>query len=444
MHLSLKMLDIKKIRHAPQELDQVLLRRNPGAEKIAEHIVILDEQHRHLETELQRLRQSKNALSQWNPKDSDQEKQGRILQAAVIKQQEEEAVLSCKMAKETFEAAIMVLPNWIASDVPNGNSENDNVQVHAWGQPGTPPVGFKDHATWGREQGLLDTDQAGKIAGARFNYLLGDLARLERALGQWMLDVQTQHFGFTEMAVPYLVRQNAVFGAGQWPKFKDDLFTIHEQEHDRFLIPTAEVPLVNWAADQIFDMNQLPLCLTALTPCFRSEAGSAGKDTTGLLRLHQFNKVELVVVCLPESSEMWHEKIRQQAEFILESLGLAYRTVVLCAGDMGAGAEKTYDIEVWVPSQNRYREIASCSRCGDYQSRRMQARYRKSDGKIDYLHTLNGSGLPTGRTLLALIENFQRPDGTIDIPAVLQPYMGGKTTLGKPNLAHPTMESLRC
>jgi seryl-tRNA synthetase len=247
-----------------------------------------------------------------------------------------------------------------------------------------------------------------------------------------MLDVQTEKFGFMEMAVPYLVRQNAVFGAGQWPKFKEDLFTITEADHDRFLISTAEVPLTNWVANKIVTPDQLPLRMTALTPCFRSEVGAAGKDTTGMLRQHQFNKVELVVVCLPEDVDHWHEQMRKQAEFILESLGLPYRTIVLCAGDMGLSAEKTYDIEVWVPSQNRYREIASCSRCGDYQARRMNARFRKADGKTAYLHTLNGSGLPTGRTLLAILENFQCADGTVRIPPVLQPYMGGKTSIGTP------------
>jgi seryl-tRNA synthetase len=396
------------------------------------------------ETEVQRLRQVKNKLSTWDPKASSQERQDCIEQATQLKAQEEAANNICKSAKEAFESAMIVLPNWIASDVPDGMREEDNREIKRWGEPKVVPPFFKDHATWGRDQGLLDTDQAGKISGARFTYLLGELAQLERALGQWMLDVQSQHFGFTEMAVPFLVRQNAVFGAGQWPKFKDDLFTISEQDHDRFLIPTSEVPLVNWAAEKILDAEELPLRLTALTPCFRSEAGAAGKDTSGILRQHQFNKVELVVLCPPESSEMWHDQMLRQAEFILESLELPYRTVVLCAGDMGAGAEKTYDIEVWVPSQNRYREIASCSRCGEYQARRMNARYRKSDGKTGFLHTLNGSGLAVGRTLLALMETFQCADGTMAIPLVLQPYMRGKTSIGQSQNLPPLPDCPAC
>jgi seryl-tRNA synthetase len=424
------MLDIKIIRENPAALDLVLSRRKPGAEPLADALLALHKTSCHWETELQRLRQIKNSLSDWNPNLTDAQRIERIEESKSLKTQEDHAIVQARAAKEAFEDALIMLPNWIASDVPDGASEEDNKEIHRWGVPGQACEGFKDHGTWGRDQGLLDVEQAGVIAGARFAFLLGDLARLERALGQWMLDVQTQKFGFTEMAVPYLVRQNAVFGAGQWPKFKEDLFVIPENDHDRFLIPTAEVPLANWVANKILTPEQLPLRLTALTPCFRSEAGAAGKDSTGLLRQHQFNKVELVVVCLPEDVDHWHDQMRKQAEFILESLDLPYRTVVLCAGDMGASAEKTYDIEVWVPSQNRYREIASCSRCGEYQARRMNARFRKADGKTAYVHTLNGSGLPTGRTLLAILENFQCADGTVRIPPVLQPYMGGKTSIG--------------
>jgi seryl-tRNA synthetase len=424
------MLDIKIILEKSKVLDETLWRRHPDSPMLAEKITALYKNFCQQEAALQQLRQEKNALSQWNASDSDQDRHARIAQSSALKIQEESLVATSKMAKESFESMMMALPNWIADDVPDGRNEEANQEIKRWGTPGPVCAGFMDHGTWGRHHGLLDTDQASKISGARFTYLMGDLARLERALGQWMLDVQSQKFGFTEMAVPYLVRQNAVYGSGQWPKFKDDLFVISD-EHDRFLIPTAEVPLVNWAADRIWNESDLPLCLTALTPCFRSEVGSAGKDTTGMLRQHQFNKVELVAVCTPETADQWHEQMLKQAEYILESQELPYRTVVLCAGDMGASAEKTYDIEVWVPSQNRYREIASCSKCGDYQARRMQARYRRhSDGKIGFLHTLNGSGLAVGRTLLALIENFQCADGTVKIPEVLQPYMGGQTSIG--------------
>ena len=424
------MLDIKIIRDKPEALDQTLSRRHwdgAGAEKI----LALYKEYCDQENTVQHLRQEKNILSHWDPSESEEHRRIRIDRASILKAQEEMANAACKMAKESFESMLITLPNWIAKDVPDGVNEEDNKEIHRWGTPTPTHPGFVDHGTWGRNQGMLDTDQAGKVSGSRFTYLIGDLARLERALGQWMLDVQTEKFGFTEMAVPYLVRQNAVFGAGQWPKFKDDLFVMTQEDHDRFLIPTSEVPLVNWAADRIWNEGDMPLCLTALTPCFRSEAGSAGKDTTGMLRQHQFNKVELVVVCTPETSDQWHEQMRRQAEYILESLELPYRTVILCAGDMGATAEKTYDIEVWVPSQNRYREIASCSKCGEYQARRMHARYRRQrDGKIAFLHTLNGSGLAVGRTLLALMENFQCSDGTLSIPKVLHPYMGGKTSIG--------------
>ncbi|MBM3631877.1 MAG: serine--tRNA ligase [Alphaproteobacteria bacterium] len=424
------MLDIKIILEKSKVLDETLWRRHPDSPMLAKKITALYKNFCQQEAALQQLRQEKNALSQWNASDSDQDRHARIAQSSALKIQEENLVATSKMAKESFESMMMALPNWIADDVPDGRNEEANQEIKRWGTPGPVCVGFMDHGTWGRHHGLLDTDQASKISGARFTYLMGDLARLERALGQWMLDVQSQKFGFTEMTVPYLVRQNAVYGSGQWPKFKDDLFVISD-ERDRFLIPTAEVPLVNWAADRIWNESDLPLCLTALTPCFRSEVGSAGKDTTGMLRQHQFNKVELVAVCTPETADQWHKQMLKQAEYILEALELPYRTVVLCAGDMGASAEKTYDIEVWVPSQNRYREIASCSKCGDYQARRMQARYRRhSDGKIGFLHTLNGSGLAVGRTLLALIENFQCADGTVKIPGVLQPYMGGKTSIG--------------
>lgn len=434
------MLDIKIIRDKPDALDSILSRRNPESRAVAETLLALYKNYCEEESALQQLRQEKNTLSQWNSSDSDQDRAARIARASTLKTQEENLVTTSKTAKKSFESMMVGLPNWIAHDVPNGISEDDNAEIKRWGTPAEPCSGFMDHSTWGRHQGMLDTDQASKIAGARFTYLLGSLARLERALGQWMLDIQSQKFGFTEMSVPYLVRQNAVFGSGQWPKFKDDLFVITADDHPRFLIPTAEVPLVNWAADRIWNESDLPLCLTALTPCFRSEAGSAGKDTTGMLRQHQFNKVELVVVCTPEQTDHWHEKMCRQAEYILEALELPYRTVILCAGDMGATAEKTYDIEVWVPSQNRYREIASCSKCGDYQARRMQARYRRhSDEKIQFLHTLNGSGLAVGRTLLALIENFQCSDGTVSIPTVLQPYMGGEKSIGR--VLTPTSKS---
>ncbi|OGN44969.1 MAG: serine--tRNA ligase [Caulobacterales bacterium RIFCSPHIGHO2_01_FULL_70_19] len=313
--------------------------------------------------------------------------------------------------------------NLAADDVPDGEDESANVEVSRWGTPreGGPA---KDHADLGEALGLLDFEAAARMSGARFAVLKGGLARLERAVGQFMLDVQTGEHGYLEVNPPYLVRDEAMFGTGQLPKFEEDLFRVGEH----LLIPTAEVSLTNLVREQILPESELttPIRYTALTPCFRAEAGSAGRDTRGLIRQHQFHKVELVSITRPEDSEAEHERMVGCAEAILQRLELPYRKVLLCKGDMGFSARKTYDLEVWLPSQNTYREISSCSNCGDFQARRMDARFKRDgEKKTEFVHTLNGSGLAVGRTLVAILENYQQDDGSIRVPSALIPYTGG-------------------
>ncbi|WP_313103840.1 serine--tRNA ligase [Brevundimonas sp.] len=320
------------------------------------------------------------------------------------------------------------LKNLAAADVPNGADENDNVEVLKWGEPRTTGPA-KDHADLGEALGLLDFEAAAKMSGSRFAVLKGQLARLERAIGQFMLDLQTGTHGYLEVAPPYMVKDDAMFGTGQLPKFEEDLFRAGEH----LLIPTAEVSLTNLVREQILGEDEVaePMRLTALTPCFRAEAGSAGRDTRGLIRQHQFSKVEMVSICRPEDSEAEHERMTACAEAVLQALELPYRKVLLCKGDMGFSAQKTYDLEVWLPSQNTYREISSCSNCGDFQARRMDARFKRAgEKKTEFLHTLNGSGLAVGRTLVAVMENYQQEDGSIAVPSALLPYMGGLTTVG--------------
>ncbi|WP_415287391.1 serine--tRNA ligase [Brevundimonas sp. S1H14] len=373
------------------------------------------------------------------------------------------------------------LKNLAAADVPDGEDENDNVEVLKWGEPRTTGLA-KDHADLGEALGLLDFEAAAKMSGSRFAVLKGPLARLERAIGQFMLDMQTDKHGYQEVNPPLLVRDEAMFGTGQLPKFEEDLFAtrtrvgndlvwigeaieaatkrnpeamrmehglivseerkrLWQEEFDRitqpaavrYLIPTAEVSLTNLVREQILSEDEVaqPMRMTALTPCFRAEAGSAGRDTRGLIRQHQFSKVEMVSICRPEDSEAEHERMTGCAEAVLQALELPYRKVLLCKGDMGFSAQKTYDLEVWLPSQNTYREISSCSNCGDFQARRMDARFKRAgEKKTEYLHTLNGSGLAVGRTLVAVMENYQQEDGTIAVPAALQPYMGGLKVVG--------------
>ncbi|WP_312148327.1 serine--tRNA ligase [Brevundimonas sp.] len=348
---------------------------------------------------------------------------GEIGQAAI-----DEAASQERLARKNLTDLLAGLKNLAASNVPDGADENDNVEVLKWGEPRTTGPA-KDHADLGEALGLLDFEAAAKMSGSRFAVLKGQLARLERAIGQFMLDLQTGTHGYLEVAPPYMVKDDAMFGTGQLPKFEEDLFRAGEH----LLIPTAEVSLTNLVREQILGEDEVaePMRLTALTPCFRAEAGSAGRDTRGLIRQHQFSKVEMVSICRPEDSEAEHERMTGCAEAVLQALELPYRKVLLCKGDMGFSAQKTYDLEVWLPSQNTYREISSCSNCGDFQARRMDARFKRTgEKKTEFLHTLNGSGLAVGRTLVAVMENYQQEDGSIAVPNALLPYMGGLTTVG--------------
>ena len=328
--------------------------------------------------------------------------------------------------RDQLAAWMLDMPNLASADVPAGLDESENVELRKWGVIPIYDYEPRDHVELGELHRMMDAEAAAKLAGARFTLLKASFARLHRALAQFMLDVHTQEHGYTEVYVPYLVKAETMQGTGQLPKFVDDAFATTD-EPPRYLVPTAEVPVTNLAADQIFEASELPLKYTAQTPCFRREAGSAGQDTRGMIRQHQFEKVELVHIVRPEESEAAHEELIGNAERILQKLDLAYRTIVLCTGDMGFSACKTYDIEVWLPGQGAYREISSCSNCGDFQARRMKSRVRNPEtGKPELVHTLNGSGLAVGRTLIAVLENYQQKDGSIRIPEVLQPYMGGQ------------------
>ncbi len=329
-----------------------------------------------------------------------------------------------KEVETRLEAIMQMVPNVPHASVPTGASEKDNVVVRTWGHKPNLPFTPKQHVEVGEKLGLLDLERAAKISGSRFYFLKGGLARLERALAAFMLDAHRAR-GYTEVVAPYLVTRQTMFGTGQLPKFEEDLFKT-AGEHELFLIPTAEVPLTNMYGDEILDGDSLPQRYCAFSPCFRAEAGAAGKDTRGLVRVHQFHKVELVKFATPEQSDAEHEAMTSDACAILEALGLHHRVVLLCTGDMGFSSMKTYDIEVWLPGQNAFREISSCSNCGDFQARRAKIRYRKAQGdKPQLLHTLNGSGLAVGRTLVAVLENYQREDGSVALPEVLWPYLGG-------------------
>ncbi len=334
-----------------------------------------------------------------------------------------------KQVRDEQAAWMLDMPNLAAADVPEGADENENIELRKWGVVPTYDFEPRDHVELGELHQMMDAEAAAKLAGARFTLLKASFARMHRALAQLMLDVHTQEHGYTELYVPYLVKGEAMQGTGQLPKFGDDAFATSD-EPPRYLVPTAEVPVTNLAADQIFAATDLPLKYAAQTPCFRREAGSAGQDTRGMIRQHQFEKVELVHVVRAEESAAAHEELISNAEVILQKLNLAYRTIVLCTGDMGFSACKTYDIEVWLPGQGAYREISSCSNCSDFQARRMKSRVRNPDtGKPELVHTLNGSGLAVGRTLIAVLENYQQRDGSIRIPEVLQPYMGGQEAI---------------
>ncbi|HEX7758351.1 MAG TPA: serine--tRNA ligase [Caulobacteraceae bacterium] len=423
------MHDIRAIRDNPQAYDQAWARRGLSAQTPA--ILALDEQLRAAQTALQAAQNRRNDTSKLigMAKGRKDEAEAARLMAEV---EGLKAEMSAQGEAETrlggeLRAVVAALPNLPAEDVPPGADEHHNVEVRRYGEP-FKLERVKDHVDLGADLGLMDFEAAARMSGSRFVVLKGQLARLERALGQYMIDVQTQEHGFTEVSPPLLVREEAVFGVGQLPKFAEDLF--HTTD-DRWLISTAEVSLTNLVREQITPEEELPLRLTALTPCFRSEAGASGKDTRGMIRQHQFWKVELVAITTPEESEAEHERMVQSAEAILKRLELPFRTVALCSGDMGFSARKTFDLEVWLPSQDTYREISSISNCGDFQARRMDARCKKAGEKgTRFVHTLNGSGLAVGRTLVAIMENYQDEKGRIAVPQALHPYMRGVTHIG--------------
>jgi seryl-tRNA synthetase len=422
------MHDIRLIREDPTAFDAAIARR--GADSASAELLALDERRRAIATELQAAQARRNEASKTigQAKAQKDEATASALMAEVAALKERMPALEIEAAEveSALSAALAAIPNLPAADVPDGADEDGNVEQARWGTP--PAFGFtaREHPDFAGPLGL-DFEAAAAISGARFAVLKGGIARLQRALGAFMLDRQTAA-GFTEVIPPLLVRDEAVFGTGQLPKFADDLFRTTD---GRWLIPTAEVSLTNMVREQILAEAELPIRLTALTQCFRSEAGAAGRDTRGLIRQHQFEKVELVAIATPEQSDAVHAEMTRAAEAILEELGLAYRRVLLCTGDMGFTARKTFDLEVWLPGQSCYREISSISNCGDFQARRMNARFRpagESKG-TRFVHTLNGSGLAVGRTLVAVLENYQQADGSVRIPDALLPYMSGITEL---------------
>ncbi len=422
------MHDIKWIRANPDAFDEAMVRRGLGP--CAEEILSHDKDVRGGKTALQDLQQQMNEsakrIGELKAKGEDaaeeiaRSKELKAEIAALKNAQEEEAA---EPTMQVLDDLLSTLPNTLAEDVPEGADESENVELRRVGEHTQFDFEPQEHFTLGEDLGLMDFEHTARISGSRFVMLTGDLARLERALAQFMLDIHTREFGFTEASPPLLVRDPALFGTGQLPKFAEDSFAT---TNDYRLIPTAEVPLVNMVRERIVEADDLPLRFTAHTPCFRSEAGAAGRDTRGMIRLHQFSKVELVSITTPEAAEKEHEYITGAAEEILKRLELPYRVVLLCSSDTGFSAQKTYDIEVWLPGQVKYREISSCSNCGAFQARRMQARYRKDEKHIEDLHTLNGSGLAVGRTLVAVMENYQHIDGSITIPHALRPYMHGQ------------------
>ncbi|CCA92726.1 serine--tRNA ligase [Novosphingobium sp. PP1Y] len=418
------MHDIRLIRDNPVAFDAGLARR--GVEPASAQILALDEQRRAVATRMQEGQNRRNEASKAIGKAMGQgdKETAEALKAEVAQLKESLPALEAqeKELSARLQDELARLPNIPVEEVPDGEDETQNVEVAKWGTPREFAFTPKEHADLGPALGL-DFETGALLSGARFTFLKGQMARLHRALAQFMLDTQTADNGYMECNVPLLVKDDAAFGTGQLPKFSEDLF---QTTDGRWLIPTAEVSLTNAVREQIVDAEALPLRMTALTPCFRSEAGAAGRDTRGFIRQHQFEKVELVTVCKPEESEAEHERMVAAAEGILQALELPYRKVLLCAGDMGATARKTFDLEVWLPGQSAYREISSISNCGDFQARRMNARYKpEGSKKTEFLHTLNGSGLAVGRTLVAVLENYQQEDGSVAVPERLKPWMGG-------------------
>ncbi|WP_237480941.1 serine--tRNA ligase [Lichenibacterium dinghuense] len=426
------MFDIKWIRDNPEAFDAG--RRARGLEPLSAALLSLDDRRRSAIGRSQAVQERRNAAAKeigqaMGRKDLDTAER---LKAEVAGLKAEAPALEAEErdSARALEDALMEIPNIPREDVPLGADEHGNVEQHRAGQKPGFPDGFvpREHFALGEALGLMDFDAAARMSGARFVVLKGTLARLHRALGQYMIDMHVDRHGYEEVDPPVLVRDAAMYGTAQLPKFRDDQFRAGD---DHWLIPTAEVPLTNLARERVIDERELPMRFTALTNCFRAEAGSAGRDTRGMIRQHQFAKVEMVSVTAPEASDEEHERMTRAAEDVLEGLGLHYRRMLLCTGDMGFASRKTFDLEVWLPGQGAFREISSCSTCGDFQARRMEARYRPAGAKnTRFVHTLNGSGVAVGRALVAVMENYQDPDGTIAVPEVLRPYMGGLDRIG--------------
>jgi seryl-tRNA synthetase len=426
------MLDPALLRQQPAELAE-RLRSTRGFALDTARLESLESERKRIQVrtqELQALRNSKSkAIGQAKAKGEDVS--AIMAEVAGFGDELKASEIDLERIRGELETVAQGIPNLPADDVPAGKDEADNVEVLRWGTPRGFDFAVKDHVELGARNGWLDGETAAKLSGARFTVLRGPIARLHRALAQFMLDLHAGGHGYEETNVPVIVNAESMAGTGQLPKFEEDLFATQLGEHKRYLIPTSEVPLTNIVRDEIVEAERLPLRMTAHSMCFRSEAGSGGRDTRGMIRQHQFEKVELVSISKPEDSEAEHQRMTGCAEAVLQKLGLPYRKVLLCTGDMGFAARKTYDLEVWLPSQDTYREISSCSNCGDFQARRMQARWRNpATGKPELVHTLNGSGVAVGRAMIAVMENYQNADGSIDVPEALRPYMGGVERIG--------------
>ncbi len=421
------MLDSKLLRNNPQDIAAQLARR--GFELDVAALEALEAQRKEVQTRTEQLQAERNSRSKsiGQAKGRGEDIAPLLAQVDQLGGELEAGKRELEAIQAQLDAIALNIPNLPHASVPQGANEDENVEVRSWGTPRSFDFPVQDHVLLGENIQGLDFEAAAKLSGARFAVMRGGIARLHRALAQFMLDLHTSEHGYQEMYTPYLVQASALQGTGQLPKFSEDLFRIErEDQAPLYLIPTAEVSLTNTVAGEILDVAHLPLKMVAHSPCFRSEAGASGRDTRGMIRQHQFDKVELVQIVDPATSYQALEELTGHAEKILQALELPYRVMALCTGDMGFGASKTYDLEVWVPSQDKYREISSCSNCTDFQARRMQTRFRNPEsGKIELVHTLNGSGLAVGRTLVAVLENNQQADGSITVPAVLRPYMGG-------------------
>ena len=426
------MLDPTLLRTQPAELAQ-RLKATRGFELDVDHLQALESSRKQLQTRTQELQNLRNTRSKaiGQAKAKGEDTTALMAEVAGFGEELKASEIELERIRSEIEAIALGIPNLPHASVPAGSDESGNVEVSRWGTPRAFDFAVKDHVELGARHGWLDGDAGAKLSGARFTVLRGQLARLHRALAQFMLDLHSNEHAYQETNVPLIVNEDSMRGTGQLPKFEEDLFATVVGESKRYLIPTSEVPLTNIVRDEILEDDALPLRMTSHSMCFRAEAGSHGRDTRGMIRQHQFEKVEMVSIARPAESYDEHERMTRCAEVVLEKLGLPYKRMLLCTGDMGFSAKKTYDIEVWLPGQNMYREISSCSVCGDFQARRMNARYRGKDGKPAYVHTLNGSGVAVGRALIAVMETYQQEDGSILVPDVLKPYMGGITKIEK-------------